>query len=53
MAPTGPDSWGNGQIWDPRNDRTFRSKMELSRNNLPVSGCVLGLCENQIWNRVN
>lgn len=53
MAPTGPDSWGNGQIWDPRNDRTFRSRMELSGNNLAVSGCVLGFCESQIWSRVN
>ncbi|WP_322888929.1 MULTISPECIES: DUF2147 domain-containing protein [unclassified Yoonia] len=53
MAPTGPTSWGNGQIWDPRNDRTFRSKMELSGNNLAVSGCVLGFCQSQIWSRVD
>ena len=29
MAPTGLDSWGNGQIWHPRNDRTFRSKLDF------------------------
>lgn len=53
MAPTGPNSWGNGQIWNPRNDRTFRSRMELSGNNLAVSGCVLGFCASQSWSRVN
>jgi|HotLakDrversion2_1040250.scaffolds.fasta_scaffold09689_3 uncharacterized protein (DUF2147 family) len=53
MVPTGPNNWGNGQIWDPRNDRTFRSRMELSGNNLAVSGCVLGFCESQSWSRVN
>jgi uncharacterized protein (DUF2147 family) len=53
MTPIGPNSWGNGQIWDPRNDRTFRSRMELSGNNLAVSGCVLGFCQSQSWSRVN
>lgn len=53
MSPSGAGTWGNGQIWDPRNDRTFRSRMELSGNRLAVSGCVLGLCQSQTWSRVN
>ena len=51
MAPTGANTWGNGQIWDPRNNRTFRSKMKLSGNQLAVSGCVLGICQAQNWQR--
>jgi len=53
MAPTGAGTWGRGQIWDPRNDRTFRSRMELSGSSLAVSGCVLGICQSQTWRRVN
>ena len=53
MAPDGPGRWTDGDIWDPRNDRTFRSKMELSGNSLTVSGCVLGFCQSQVWSRVN
>jgi len=53
MAPTGAGTWGNGQIWDPRNHRTFRSRMELSGRSLAVSGCVLGICQSQTWTRAN
>jgi uncharacterized protein (DUF2147 family) len=53
MSATGPSKWGNGQIWDPRNNRTFRSRMELAGNRLVVSGCVLGICQSQTWRRVN
>jgi uncharacterized protein (DUF2147 family) len=51
MVATGPATWSNGRIWDPRNNRTFRSRMELAGNRLLVSGCVLGVCQSQTWHR--
>lgn len=53
MVTDGPTTWSNGRIWDPRNDRTFRSRMELSGDRLLVSGCVLGICQSQVWKRPN
>ncbi|TNF58863.1 MAG: DUF2147 domain-containing protein [Rhodobacteraceae bacterium] len=53
MMPAGPGAWSGGEIWDPRNGRTFRSKMALSGSDLTVSGCVLGFCQGQVWRRVN
>jgi uncharacterized protein (DUF2147 family) len=53
MVPTGPGAWAGGEIWDPRNGRTFRSRMALSGGGLTVSGCVLGFCQDQLWRRVN
>lgn len=53
MVADGPGQWSGGQIWDPRNDRTFASKMALSGNRLIVAGCVLGICQRQNWQRVN
>ena len=53
MQPDGPGAWTGGEIWDPRNGRTFRSKMALSGSELTVSGCVLGFCQGQVWRRVN
>ena len=52
MVPDGPGAWSGGNIWDPRNDQTFRSRMELSGDELRVSGCFLGICQHQTWQRV-
>ncbi len=53
MVADGPRQWSGGQILDPRNDRTFNSRMELSGNRLIVAGFVLGICRRQNWQRVN
>lgn len=45
-------SWSGGTIWDPRRDRTFNSRMSLENGRLKVAGCVLGVCQSQIWSRV-
>lgn len=52
MRPDGPGQWRDGRIWDPRNDRTFNSRMQAQGDRLTVSGCVLGLCQRQLWQRV-
>ncbi len=51
MVAKGPAKWAGGKIWDPRNDRTFNSSMELAGSSLSVSGCVLGICQKQTWRR--
>ena len=54
MMPTSePNAWDGGKIWDPRTDRTFNSRMELTNAGLAVSGCVLGFCRSQLWQRVS
>lgn len=53
MQPTDQaGSWANGKIWDPRNGRTFNSRMTLENGQLSVAGCVLGICQSQTWVRV-
>lgn len=52
MVPNGQNSWADGKIWDPRNDRTYNSRMVLNGATLQVSGCVLGICQGQDWSRV-
>lgn len=53
MAAAGPGQWTDGKIWDPRNDRTFNSRMERQGDKLSVSGCVLGICQSQVWEPVD
>ncbi len=53
MTPSGSARWADGKIWDPRRDATFNSKMELKGRELQVSGCFLGFCQAQAWQRVN
>lgn len=52
MEPAGPGAWRGGRIWDPRNDRTFNSRMSVSGDRLNVAGCILGICQQQTWTRV-
>lgn len=54
MVPEGGGAYGDGRIWDPGSDRTYRSKMELDGDRLRVSGCVAGglICRGQTWVRV-
>ncbi len=53
MVADGAGQWSGGKIWDPRNDRTFNARMELTGGTLAVSGCVLGICQAQVWQRAD
>jgi uncharacterized protein (DUF2147 family) len=55
MEAQGDGQYGNGKIWAPDRDKTYRSKMALSGNTLAVSGCVLGgaICRDQQWTRAD
>lgn len=54
MAPDGPAAWSGGRIWAPDRDKTYRSKMSVSGDQLSVSGCIAGglICRSQTWVRV-
>lgn len=48
-------SFKGGKIWNPENDKTYVSTMQLSGNTLAVKGCVAGglICKNAgNWSRV-
>ena len=52
MEPEGGGRYSGGKIWAPDRDKTYNSKMALSGDELSVSGCFLGICRSQRWNRV-
>lgn len=51
MAPDGENKWDDGEIWDPTEDKTYSSEMELKGDVLTVEGCVLVFCRGQDWTR--
>ena len=53
MVAEGDGRYGDGRIWAPDRDKTYRSKMELSGETLAVFGCVLGgvICRDSAWAR--
>lgn len=53
MEPRGGGRYRNGQIWAPDRDQTYRSRMDLSGSTLTVAGCVLFICRDQVWSRVD
>lgn len=53
MKAKGNGAYADGKIWAPDRDRTYNSKMQLTGDNLAVSGCVLGICrDGGTWTRV-
>ncbi len=54
MVANGDGSYGNGKVWAPDRDKTYKSKMQLAGDRLSVSGCVLGgvICRASDWQRV-
>jgi uncharacterized protein (DUF2147 family) len=53
MEPTGSGAYRNGKVYAPDRDRTYSARMELRGTTLGVSGCVLGICRESAWTRVN
>ena len=53
MKIRGDGYYYGGTIWAPDQDKTYRSNMTLSGNNLTVRGCVaFVLCRSQKWTRI-
>lgn len=53
MVAKGDGAYGDGKIWAPDRDKTYKSKMQLSGDRLAVEGCVLMICrDGGTWLRV-
>jgi uncharacterized protein (DUF2147 family) len=53
MAPDGAGRWSGGTIWAPDDDRTYRSRMQLTSAGLKVEGCVAIICRGPTWTRLD
>jgi len=55
LRPRGPDSWGDGWIYDPRHGATYHGSAKLDDpGRLRVTGCVVApLCQSQTWLRAD
>ena len=52
FEPAGTDAWDGGTIYDPEGGKVYKSKFRLKDpDTLEVDGCVLFLCQSQIWKR--
>lgn len=45
-------NFSGGQITDPEEGKSYKSKMTLSDNSLKVEGCILAFCRAQTWMRI-
>lgn len=52
MTDRGNGRFDGGTIWDPGDDKTYKSKMEVQGSRLNVSGCIAVFCRTQVWTRV-
>ncbi len=53
LKPLGPDRWGDGWIYDPRNGGTYSARLEMAPNgDVRLTGCLAPLlCRTQTWIR--
>jgi uncharacterized protein (DUF2147 family) len=53
MVAKGNGAYADGKVWSPDRNKTYKSKMQLSGNNLAIQGCVLVVCrDGGNWTRV-
>jgi uncharacterized protein (DUF2147 family) len=54
MKNAGPGRWTGGKVYDPESGKTYDGKLRaLSTDRLQVSGCVLFVCEGEVWTRAD
>lgn len=53
MEPQGNGAYAKGKVYAPDRDKTYNAKMALRGNALGVSGCVIGICRESEWTRIN
>jgi uncharacterized protein (DUF2147 family) len=54
MRPSSTVNKWSGQVYDPREGKTYNGNMVLEApSRLKIEGCVLFICESEIWTRVN
>ncbi|MFK7861073.1 MAG: DUF2147 domain-containing protein [Granulosicoccus sp.] len=52
MVSSDGSRWSGGRIWDPTEDKSYKSKMSLNNDILKVSGCIAFFCRSESWSRV-
>lgn len=52
MSTANGQRFAGGKIWDPEDDKTYSSKMQLNGDELDVKGCIAFVCSGQAWTRV-
>ncbi len=54
MRPSGAGQWNGGRLYNPEDGRDYKGSLQLrSDSTLIVSGCVLFICQTQVWRRVD
>lgn len=54
MRPDGVSRWTGGRLYNPEDGRDYKGLVQLqSPSRLQVEGCVLFVCQKQIWRRVD
>jgi uncharacterized protein (DUF2147 family) len=54
MRPDGGARWTGGRLYNPEDGRDYKGFVQLqSPSRLQVQGCVLFVCQKQIWRRVD
>ncbi|MCW5636855.1 MAG: DUF2147 domain-containing protein [Rubrivivax sp.] len=52
MRPAEPGRWAGGRLYNPGDGRDYKGSLQLrSASTLVVSGCVLFVCQTQVWRR--
>jgi uncharacterized protein (DUF2147 family) len=47
-----PGHWSGGRLYNPEDGRDYKGTLQLrSASTLVVSGCVLFICQTQVWRR--
>ncbi len=54
MKPSDPGQWNGGRLYNPQDGRDFKGTLHLRTDStLVVSGCVLFVCQTQVWRRAD
>ncbi len=54
MRADGPGHWKGGRLYNPEDGRDYAGSLRLqSPTRLVVDGCVLFICQTQVWRRVD
>ena len=54
MRASEPGRWTGGRLYNPEDGRDYKGSLQLrSESILVVSGCVLFVCQTQVWRRAD
>lgn len=54
MKSAEPGQWSGGRLYNPEDGRDYKGSLQLrSDSTLVVSGCVLFVCQTQVWRRAD